>query len=208
MLNKKKSTQSFYFPPFKERQNATTIKNHNIIDKDDTDIFDFEFTSRVSKEGPPKTFYSIQDRRFTCSSVSIQDTLMSQNSQLSYETVSSITSEIPETTKQTVAIASNDKLNLKCNSAILSTPDHQVHSYRRITLKTVPKNDIVFVNNMPYPTKLVFPSKIATNKHNNPKQYTSKHNQELIDTKRKRFQRHEGSDSYEKIIQVIDTYAY
>lgn len=202
MLNTKRSSQSAYFATLvNEGQNLSSTKKNNIVNNDNEEHFNLELEACSLKRESPKGVYLIKDKRFTSSNISTQDTLMSNNTQLTYETLSSVTSCISETAEQSKkSLVSHGKRCFKSNSTVLSGTQ-SIHSNYTTTVRKMPKSDVVLINNMPYPTKLVFPSKIATDRYSN-----SSHG--AVNGETKYFSLYDSDDSYENILQVIEAYAY
>lgn len=129
-------------------------------------------------------YHDYKNPRFTNSNTSVQSTLMSQNTKYSSTVASSISQSdyeiIPEVPIETLrdiesnmedythkprrnSITSSIKIGKHFNNSKNSSK-YSIHSCKKTSVKNVPKNNIVLINNMPYPVQLHFPAKISNRK--------------------------------------------
>lgn len=117
-----------------------------------------------------------------------------------------------------------------------ANPKYSIHTAQRTSVKNVRKSNIVLIDNIPYPTQLQFPKKISNRKSlrnglTNSEEHIffqiqgleyyddkSKNSHSLIDSKNKKDKQYslpqpdennglKKSESYDLLLQVIDSYA-
>lgn len=115
--------------------------------------------------------------RFTMSNMSSQNTLISQQTNSTVATTSSESEELfpIEKLEELEANMVNYMHNPRRNSITssirigkhfdnINASKYSIHSCKKTSVTNVSKNNIVLINNMPYPVQLQFPAKISNRK--------------------------------------------
>lgn len=154
-------------------------------------------------------YLNSHERQFINSHVSTQDTLISQNTQFTTNTIVSAANTLPSMDEP---FSQKPGSHLKVahrysqsDATFFTASQLSLHSCSRTTSKTVPKKDVILINNMPYPTKLVFPAKISNNKINPSKPVQTTPPQIQIEPYNYKI---DSGESYDTLLQVIDSYTY
>ncbi|GAV29901.1 hypothetical protein PMKS-003407 [Pichia membranifaciens] len=128
-------------------------------------------------ENPNCVYATPTNPRFTRSNMSSQNTLISQQTNSTVATILSESEEpyLIEKLEEIEANMVNYMHNPRRNSITSSirigkhfdniyASKYSIHSCKKTSVTNVPKNNIVLINNMPYPLQLQFPAKISNRK--------------------------------------------
>lgn len=128
-------------------------------------------------ENPNCVYANPINPRFTRSNMSSQNTLISQQTNSTVATILSESEEpyLIEKLEEIEANMVNYMHNPRRNSITSSirigkhfdniyASKYSIHSCKKTSVTNVPKNNIVLINNMPYPVQLQFPAKISNRK--------------------------------------------
>lgn len=141
-------------------------------------------TSREGGNGDGKgtgdrdcVYANTNNPRFTMSNMSSQNTLISQQTNSTVATTSSESEELfpIEKLEELEANMVNYMHNPRRNSITssirigkhfdnINASKYSIHSCKKTSVTNVSKNNIVLINNMPYPVQLQFPAKISNRK--------------------------------------------
>jgi hypothetical protein len=151
-LNSGKKTRS----TFNLNENAGSFNSSYTGSERSLDVFEISNYKNL--------VYQNTEPAFTNSTVSTQDTLMSQNTNLTYSTrQSSIYSN---------SIKRNEDYDTRTKHSASSSPyklenhfespnKYSIHTAKKTLITNIPKNNIVLINDMPYPVQIQFPAKIS-----------------------------------------------